>query len=444
MPIKESKYKIFLNFFERLEESRHLTKLVYIAALFSVIASFVSPGDPGQEFSSPLFIIFLLITIPAAILFIISAFGIAAYFIFMPSISDGHIFTRVHGSHLIHPLTTSLVMGIAGFCIYTGSNAGWFFWFIFFALYSIQTWVMLRQLMKEGSPEDSRANLHLVGLIFGGDLLTLAAGAKSIPPWKLNTLPEDTWIVDVRTKAEFSWNHMQNAENFPWGSGIEAAARSRSKNKPVLVACFSGHRSPNVAVMLRKLGFTTVYNLNWGILYHILLERGTGNSGPFSLTRSHKDPNRRGKDYRGISVGYIVSAFLTLIVSPIDSDRFLVDPAIQKTIGAIIFFIGALTGYLSKKALGRNFRVFAAPRRSGSLVQDGVYRYVRHPMYTAVILTLAGYALIFGTRWGFLPWLICSILYVIKAIKEEQLLNTHYPGYTEYSSRTWRFVPYIW
>jgi protein-S-isoprenylcysteine O-methyltransferase Ste14 len=237
---------------------------------------------------------------------------------------------------------------------------------------------------------------------------------------------------------------MQNAENFPWGSGIEAAARSRSKNKPVLVACFSGHRSPNVAVMLRKLGFTTVYNLNWGILYHILLERGTDNSGPFSLTRSHKDPNRRGKDYRGISVGYIVSAFLTLIVSPIDSDRFLVDPAIQKTIGAIIFFIGALTGYLSKKALGRNFRVFAAPRRSGSLVQDGVYRYVRHPMYTAVILTLAGYALIFGTRWGFLPWLICSILYVIKAIKEEQLLNTHYPGYTEYSSRTWRFVPYIW
>ena len=171
---------------------------------------------------------------------------------------------------------------------------------------------------------------------------------------------------------------------------IEAAER-KSKDNPVLVTCFSGHRSPAVAVMLRRLGFKTVYNLNWGILYLILLERGRKTAGPFGLTRSHRDPDMRGPDFRVISIGYITFAALTLIAAPLDHAlRHLHVSPIQQIAGASLGLGGLLIGLASYRALGRNFRVFAAPRRSGTLVTRGVYAKVRHPMYTAVVMALLG------------------------------------------------------
>ncbi len=290
----------------------------------------------------------------------------------------------------------------------------------------------------------SSKSLLLLNLILGGELVTVAAGAKPLRPWRLDTLPVDTWIVDVRTKPEFHWNRLQAAENYPWGAGVIEAAKDIPKERPVLVTCFSGHRSPAVAVMLRRLGFKTVYNLNWGLLYLILLERGKKTTGPFSLTRPHRDPDRRGEDFKGISVGYITCAVLTLICAPLEQAlRATTVSEAQQIIGAILGVGGLLIGFSSFRALGRNFRVFAAPRRSGTLITSGVYSKVRHPMYTAVITSLGGYALYFGSLWALPFWLGCTILYIIKAVKEERLLAEHYPEYEDYRRRSWRFIPFV-
>jgi protein-S-isoprenylcysteine O-methyltransferase Ste14 len=197
--------------------------------------------------------------------------------------------------------------------------------------------------------------------------------------------------------------------------------------------------------MIRRLGFKTVYNLNWGILYLILLERGRKTTGPFSLTRPHRDPHRRGEDFKQISVGYITFAVLTLIVAPLEQalrPSFVSET--QEIVGAVLGIVGLFVGLLSFKALGRNFRVFAAPRRSGTLITSGVYSKVRHPMYTAVIASLAGYALYFGSLWAVPFWLGCTILYIVKAVKEERLLVEHYPEYEDYRRRSWRFIPFIY
>jgi protein-S-isoprenylcysteine O-methyltransferase Ste14 len=115
----------------------------------------------------------------------------------------------------------------------------------------------------------------------------------------------------------------------------------------------------------------------------------------------------------------------------------------QQIVGAALGIGGLLIGFLSFRALGRNFRVFAAPRRSGTLITSGVYSKVRHPMYTAVIASLGGYALYFGSLWAAPFWLGCTILYIVKAVKEERLLAEHYPEYEDYRRRSWRFVPFI-
>ncbi len=162
------------------------------------------------------------------------------------------------------------------------------------------------------------------------------------------------------------------------------------------------------------------------------------------MTRSQRDPNRRGKDFRGISIGYIAAALLVLIGAPIERMIWPEEiPLVQQTLGAAIGLGGLLLGILSYHALGRNFRVFAAPRRSGTLVTTGVYSKVRHPMYTAVIMAIGGYALCFGSIISLPFWIACTGFYVIKAFKEEPLLIAHYPDYEEYRKRTWMFIPYV-
>jgi protein-S-isoprenylcysteine O-methyltransferase Ste14/rhodanese-related sulfurtransferase len=436
---------------EWLEESRVPTIASYGLALAVIAALGLHTGFTFKEPDTWELILIIALAVPAGFLFLFSLFGLVSYFVFIPSISnDGHLFSRVHGTHLLHPLTTSILLGLLVLCILTGSLLAFAVWVLFLAVYCLQTYLILRRLRTEhlvNGAEGVGTNtlFLLLSLIIGGELVTVAAGAKPLSPWRLDTLPPDTWIVDVRTKPEFYWNRLDGAESFPWGAGIIEAAESVPRDRPVLVACFSGHRSPAVAVMMRKLGFKTVYNLNWGLLYLILLERGRKTEGPFGLTRTHRDPNRRGEDVKAISAGYITCALLALIVAPIESHFWPPEPsAAREIIGAVIGLVGLLIGGLSFRALGRNFRVFAAPRRSGTLVTTGVYAKVRHPMYTSVIMAVGGYALLFGS-WLSLPlWLGVTVCYVIKAVKEERLLENKFPEYAEYRKRTWRLVPYLY
>jgi protein-S-isoprenylcysteine O-methyltransferase Ste14/rhodanese-related sulfurtransferase len=434
-----------------LEENQSLTIAAYVVAAALVTVIWLNSGFTPGDLSAYETALIGIAAVPAAFLFVFSLTGLVSYFLFIPSISnDGHLFSQVHGTHLIHPLTTAIVLGLFALCMLTGGTIAWVLWGILATAYALQTALIVRRTRSEhlmngvGGPEHGIL-FALLNLVIGGEVVTVAAGAKPLAPWRLDTLPEDTWIVDVRTKSEFSWNRLEAAENFPWGAGVIEAAERKSRDTPVLVTCFSGHRSPAVAVMLRKLGFKTVYNLNWGILYLILLQRGNKATGPFSLTRSHRDPHMRGPDFKGISIGYITFAFLTLIVAPVDHAlRHLQVPPLQQAAGAVIGLGGVLLGLASYRALGRNFRVFAAPRRSGSLITAGVYAKVRHPMYTAVVAALLGYVISFGSVLALPFWLGCAILYVVKAAKEEPLLMERYPEYGEYRNRTWKFLPFIW
>lgn len=435
---------------ERLEESRLPSVAAYFSAAAVLVATGLDTGFAGRQLTAYEIVIVLFVAVPAVFLLFVALTDLMCYFIFIPSISrDGHLFSAVHGSHLIHPLTTSLVLGLAGLCIFTGSSAAWAMWAVLCVIFVVHTGLILRKARKDhlvnGLNGDRAGTFFLaLNLILGTDIVTMAAGAKPLAPWRLDTLPEDTWIIDVRTKPEFHWNRLQGAESFPWGAGVVEAANDKPKDRPVLVTCLSGHRSPTVAVMLRKAGFKTVYNLNFGLLYLILLERGRKKEGPFALTRPHRDPHRRGEDLKGISIGYVTLQALILIIAPLENGlRHIAVSSAQQIVGAVLGLAGLTVAIMSYRALGRNFRVFAAPRRSGTLVTTGIYSRVRHPMYTAVIVMFSGYIIYFGSLISLPLWLAFSTLYVIKAVKEERIITDRFPEYEEYRKRTGRFLPFL-
>ena len=96
------------------------------------------------------------------------------------------------------------------------------------------------------------------------------SNVKTIPPSafseKINTTP-NAQILDVRTPEEYTGQHLDNAVNVNWrGSEFADKASKYDKKKPVFVYCMSGGRSKQAAAKLQELGFTTIYELQGGIV----------------------------------------------------------------------------------------------------------------------------------------------------------------------------------
>ncbi|REG90795.1 thioredoxin domain-containing protein [Flavobacterium aquicola] len=74
-------------------------------------------------------------------------------------------------------------------------------------------------------------------------------------------------ILDVRTPDEYATGHIENSDNVDFlSSSFVLKTDKYDKTKPVFVYCKSGGRSAKASAKLAELGFTSVYNLDGGML----------------------------------------------------------------------------------------------------------------------------------------------------------------------------------
>jgi rhodanese-related sulfurtransferase len=109
-----------------------------------------------------------------------------------------------------------------------------------------------------------------LGVILGLLTYTLVVGDKgSLDPGAATVMinQRDAAVIDVRPAADFARGHIINAVNMPMnGFKKQTAALSRYKDTPVIINCRSGSQSQAACHVLRKAGFSEVYNLKGGIL----------------------------------------------------------------------------------------------------------------------------------------------------------------------------------
>jgi protein-S-isoprenylcysteine O-methyltransferase Ste14 len=112
-------------------------------------------------------------------------------------------------------------------------------------------------------------------------------------------------------------------------------------------------------------------------------------------------------------------------------------------IGAMIQIVFLILFYESHQQLGRNWSVTLEIRDSHRLVTDGLYRYVRHPMYSSFWLWAIAQAFLLPNLVAGLAGLVgVGILYFTRVANEEaMMLRSFGDEYRAYAQRTGRVFP---
>jgi len=129
-----------------------------------------------------------------------------------------------------------------------------------------------------------------------------------------------------------------------------------------------------------------------------------------------------------------IGTFAPMLLRPIDASTDLM-------VGQALQIMGFGLQIAAVLSLNRSFGLLPAHR---GVKSDGLYHWVRHPLYSAYLLAHVGY-LASNLSWAnVLMFAIGTTFQVVRIVQEEQLL-LQYPDYARYSGTTrWRLVPAIW
>lgn len=96
------------------------------------------------------------------------------------------------------------------------------------------------------------------------------------------------------------------------------------------------------------------------------------------------------------------------------------------------------------RSLGRNLTDTVVTRKEHTLVTGGPYRWMRHPFYGGVVLSMLANSLVAANWFLFASGALVSVLLVARTRKEEEHLFERFgDAYRAYAARTGRFVPGI-
>ena len=114
--------------------------------------------------------------------------------------------------------------------------------------------------------------------------------------------------------------------------------------------------------------------------------------------------------------------------------------------GVICFVLGLWLFYRSHADLGTNWSITLEVREEHRLITQGVYRSVRHPMYSALVLYSVGQALVIP-NWvaGPSSLLGFAVLLALRIRAEERMMDERFGDeYAAYTVRTKRLLPRVW
>ena len=145
------------------------------------------------------------------------------------------------------------------------------------------------------------------------------------------------------------------------------------------------------------------------------------------------------------ALGLLILPLIYLLTPWLDFADYHI-PAWAGWVGAAIFVAALWSLWRSHVELGRNFSPELEIMEQHSLVTEGVYKHIRHPMYAAHLLWGFAQALLLQNWIAGLSMLVFFLpLYLVRVPREELMMLEHFgEEYRSYMSRTERIIPRLW
>jgi protein-S-isoprenylcysteine O-methyltransferase Ste14 len=114
--------------------------------------------------------------------------------------------------------------------------------------------------------------------------------------------------------------------------------------------------------------------------------------------------------------------------------------------GQALMVVGLLLAAAGIQALASHdaFTALPRPRQAARLVETGIYRQVRNPVYGGLVLIGLGWALVRGSVAALAADAVLLLFFDLKRRREEAWLVERFPGYAAYRARTRRLIPWLY
>lgn len=146
------------------------------------------------------------------------------------------------------------------------------------------------------------------------------------------------------------------------------------------------------------------------------------------------------------AIGFVAAAatpFATLFSWP--GGNILVTVPVVHSVGALVATAGIVGALAAQVEMGDSWRVGVDEAEETTLVTHGLFRWVRNPIFTFVLLSLVGLVLVLPTVFSLLATALATIgiELQVRAVEEPYLRRVHGTTYGDYCSQTGRFLPGI-
>ncbi|MGA9529165.1 MAG: isoprenylcysteine carboxylmethyltransferase family protein [Terriglobales bacterium] len=111
-------------------------------------------------------------------------------------------------------------------------------------------------------------------------------------------------------------------------------------------------------------------------------------------------------------------------------------------VGVALTALGVALAIWARWNLGRNWSDKVVLKVDHELIRSGPYRYLRHPIYTGILLGVAGTVVTVGEVRGLLALILLAASYYVKATREEKILAANFgEAFEAHKRRTGFFLP---
>ncbi len=112
-------------------------------------------------------------------------------------------------------------------------------------------------------------------------------------------------------------------------------------------------------------------------------------------------------------------------------------------VGVVLCGLGVILAVWARVYLGRNWGMPMSLKEHPELVTTGPYSYIRHPIYTGVLLAMLG-STFANETWWVVILVVSGIYFVYSATEEEKIMTKEFPNdYPSYKARTKMLIPFV-